>query len=144
MSLNNKWYTSLNKSPLTPPSWVFGLVWPILYVLMFISTVRVLRSDKCIQNSIWNGPCKIVYFFLIHLIFNFSWTYLFFTLKRPDLALIDLTIMILFVITITIGYMKYDLLAGILFLPYLLWSLFALYLNSYIVLHIALNKEKTQ
>lgn len=143
MNIDNIWYASLNKSPFTPPPWVFSVVWPILYLLMLISTIRVWKSDKCIQNSIWNGPCKIVYFFFIHLIFNVSWTYLFFTLKRPDVAFIELTIMTLFVITITIVYIKYDLLAGILFIPYLLWSLFALYLNSYIIFTTNNSKEKS-
>lgn len=128
---NQQWYQSLNRSPLTPPSWVFGVVWPILYLAMFTAALRVLKSDKCKMST--RLICLPITIFIIHLIFNFSWTYLFFTMKRPDLALLDITVMTSMVALLTHTFWRYDKIAAVMMFPYLIWSLFATYLNMFIV-----------
>ena len=129
---NQQWYNSLNRSSLTPPSWAFGVVWPVLYLSMFTAAARVWNSQKCILSA--RIICLPVSIFLIHLIFNFSWTYLFFTMKRPDLALLDITIMTYMVALLVYKFWAHDRIAGGLMIPYLGWSLFATYLNIVIVL----------
>jgi len=72
----NKWYETLNKAPWTPPNYVFGIIWPILYLLMFISFTLVFFNKKC------KGGCRPILFFLIQLVLNLSWTTVFFTMKQ--------------------------------------------------------------
>ena len=74
------WYLSLNKSELNPPSYVFGIVWPILYVLMMISAYLAYK--------------KIYGIFLIQLAFNAAWSWLFFRFQMPLIALLDIYLLI--------------------------------------------------
>ena len=75
------WYLTLNKSQLNPPSYIFGLVWPILYILMMISAFLTYR--------------KVFSVFLIQLIFNAAWSWLFFRFQMPLVALFDIYILII-------------------------------------------------
>jgi translocator protein len=133
MPLDNKetvsFYKSLNKSSLHPPSWVFGVVWPLLYLGMGISTYIVWTNDKC-KN--WCSPLT---FFFIQLFFNLIWTTLFFRMKNIFLALIDLLILVFFSLYTTMLYFQIDNLAGYLMVPYVIWLTFALYLNYYILIN---------
>ena len=86
----NNWYKSLNKAPWTPSSYVFGIVWPILYVLMGISFLLVWKNKKCFPY------CSPLTYFLIQLGFNLIWTTLFFVMKKPLLALLDICLIIYF------------------------------------------------
>ena len=128
---NKQWYNSLKKSSLTPPSWIFGVVWSILYLTMSVAAIRVWNSNKCKETI--RLICLPISIFIVHLIFNFSWTYIFFTMKRPDLALLDIVIMTSLVSSLTYTFWKHDIIAGWLMIPYLIWSLFATYLNMVIV-----------
>lgn len=134
------WYLSLNKSPLTPPGYIFGIVWPILYILMSIYIWIILDSlhqDKKILLPI------ILY--IIQLILNFIWTPVFFNTqgKQIKIAFILLFIIWLLVfIIIIISNNKTSLLlipyynkASLLLIPYLIWLSFALYLNYYIIIN---------
>lgn len=125
---DKSWYESLNKSSLTPPSWVFGIVWPILYLLMFLSFFIVQQNPKCVPF------CKPLYFFLIQLGFNLVWTTLFFKMKQPKLALLDLILTVIFTFITVYQFKKISKIGFYLLLPYLIWICFALYLNFYIVL----------
>jgi benzodiazapine receptor len=124
------WYTKLNRSPLSPPSYVFSIVWPILYILMFAATYRVWTSKKCNMTF-----CFPVVLFFIHFVFNLSWTTLFFQWKRPDYALLDIILMMTALVPTTYYFYKSDKIAAYLLVPYILWLCFALYLNAYIVIH---------
>lgn len=122
-----EWYESLNKSSLTPPNIVFPIVWNILFVLMGISVWLVWKSKL--------GKSKIIAItiFITQLIFNIFWSYLFFGINRPDLALIEIiTLWLLILITFIIFY-RVSRLSGVLITPYLLWVTFAIYLNYSIV-----------
>ena len=130
---NDDWYKNLKKSKLTPPDYVFGIVWSFLYILMFIAFLLVLLEMKK-PNYDKNLIGLSVAFFLIQLFFNLSWTTLFFKIKKPKLALIDIALTIIFT-AITIYYFyQVNYIAAFLLVPYFVWISFASYLNLYIVI----------
>ncbi|MDA1036820.1 MAG: tryptophan-rich sensory protein [Proteobacteria bacterium] len=118
---NDIWYQELNKSSLNPPGFVFGIVWPILYLLMSISAFRTFANTKNL--------------FLIQLIFNALWSWLFFAFQMPLIALLDIWLLIYLNIKLSIQMYKQDTLSGYLLFPYVGWLIFASYLNLYIVLN---------
>jgi tryptophan-rich sensory protein len=117
---DNVWYQALIKSPLNPPGYVFGIVWPILYLLMSISAFRTFNEIKKL--------------FLIQLLFNALWSWLFFAFQMPLVALLNIWLLIYLNIKINIKMFYIDKLSGLLFIPYVLWLFFASYLNLFIVL----------
>ena len=127
--MENEWYKSLNKSKLTPSSWVFGVVWPILYTLMAISLFFTWVDSKCYPF------CDAVIFFFIQLFFNLIWTALFFKYKLLKVALFDLMFIIFFTLITFFKFYTINRFASFLLVPYLLWLLLAFYLNSYIVIN---------
>ena len=129
MNYDKKWYKSLKNSPLTPPDYVFGIVWPILYITMFIAFVLVAVSSKC------KYVCFPLVIFLVGLFFNLIWSYLFFTLKQPVIAGIDLVIMYILNLLTLFYFYKITPIATYILIPYTLWITFALYLNMYIILN---------
>lgn len=136
MNKNNYYstdYLELKKSPLTPPNYVFGIVWPILYTMMGISALLVF--NKC------NKLCLPLVVFMIHLFFNLIWTYLFINIKNKLIALVDLFAVLTLAIYCLIEFRKYSVLASNLLVPYVLWLSFAGYLNIYIVLNNSNNSK---
>ena len=118
---NDLWYVQLNKSSLNPPGYVFGIVWPILYVLMSISAYRTF-------------PITINLFYL-QLFFNAIWSWLFFAFQLPFLSLLCIWLLIVLNSILNKDMFKYDRLSSYLYTPYIVWLLFASYLNLYIVLY---------
>ena len=129
MQYNKKWYNKLNKSPLNPPDWVFGLVWPILYILLTISLYLAWTNKKC------SPYCRPITFFLIQLVLNLSWTNIFFKQQKTQLALFVLAIIIFFTFKTYNGFKNINKLSSYLIIPYLAWICFAFYLNLHIVLN---------
>ena len=125
----NDWYKTLNRSPFTPPDWVFGTVWPILYILMFLALLYVWTNKNCYPY------CIAITYFIIQLAFNLIWTTLFFKYQKPKLALFDIGCIFLFTILTYNQFKKIDKHASYLLIPYILWLCFATYLNTYIVLN---------
>ena len=119
------WYTTLSKAALTPPSWLFGPVWAILYALIGSAAYLVWRqkSDGNVLRLYW-----------IQLAANTVWTPLFFGLQNPELALIDIAILFVLIVLTIVAFGRIHKLAGILLIPYLLWVGFATYLNVMVVL----------
>ena len=115
------WYQDLIKSPLNPPGYVFGIVWPILYLLMSISAFRTFNKTKNL--------------FLIQLLFNAIWSWLFFAFQMPFIALLNIWLLIYLNIKLNLKMFDQDKLSGFLFIPYVLWLFFASYLNLFIVLN---------
>jgi tryptophan-rich sensory protein len=118
---NDIWYIELNKSNLNPPGYVFGIVWPILYLLMSISAFRTFDVSKN--------------FFYLQLIFNAMWSWLFFAFQLPLIALLNIWLLIFFNIRLFLDMFKVDKLSGLLYAPYVLWLFFASYLNLFIVIN---------
>ena len=117
----DSWYSLLNKSRLNPPSYVFGIVWPILYVLMMVSAFLAYR--------------KIFSIFIIQLFFNAAWSWLFFRFQMPLIALMDIYLLIAINIYILNLMYKENKIAFFLFIPYVVWISFASYLNLFIVIN---------
>ena len=115
------WYVNLVKSDLNPPGYVFGIVWPILYLLMSIAAYRTFEITK--------NP------FFIQLIFNAMWSWLFFFFQMPFIALINIWLLIYLNTVLTIKMYKLDKFSGLIYVPYVLWLLFASYLNLFIVVN---------
>ena len=117
----DSWYLLLNKSELNPPSYVFGIVWPILYILMMVSAFLTHK--------------KIFSIFIIQLFFNAAWSWLFFRFQMPLIALLDIYLLIAINIYILNLMYKENKLAFFLFIPYVVWISFASYLNLFIVIN---------
>ena len=117
----DSWYQGLIKSNLNPPGYVFGIVWPILYLLMGITVWRTFYTIK-----------KLFY---VQLFFNAIWSWLFFSFHLPLISLIDIWLLIFINIKILFMVLKEDKLAAFLYTPYIVWLLFASYLNLFIVLN---------
>lgn len=120
------WYATLNKPFFSPPNWIFGPVWTILYIIMGVSLYLVWVSKSKLKQ-------KGINLFLIQLGLNVLWSVIFFGLKNPVLALVDI-VALWGVIFLTIkSFYKINKLAGNLLIPYLLWVSFATLLNLSIV-----------
>ena len=113
------WYEELVKSPLNPPGYVFGIVWPILYLLMGI--VAFLAAER-----IWK-------LFIIQLILNAAWSWIFFYYQLPIIALLDIALLILINVMIVMNLRASSKALAWLHLPYLIWLCFAAFVNISIV-----------
>jgi len=117
----DSWYLLLNKSELNPPSYVFGIVWPILYILMMVSAFLAHK--------------KVFSIFIVQLFFNAAWSWLFFRFQMPLIALLDIYLLIAINIYLLNLMYKENKLAFFLFIPYVVWISFASYLNLFIVIN---------
>ena len=131
-----KEYGALRQPPLAPPSWLFPVVWTILFVVMGISAARIYivgKQDRsggtvrCGDNSDIGGQAACA--LRVQLILNMLWTPLFFTLNLRLAALVLLVMLLITVIVMACSFFKLDKVSGILMLPYIAWLLFAGYLN---------------
>ena len=119
------WYSSLTLSPYNPPSWVFGPVWTTLYIFMSLAIWKV-------WTKFYETKILIIYF--IHILFNASWSVVFFGFHEILLSLINLIIILAMVIYLTIIFKSRNNLSFLLMVPYLLWSSYALFLNASILI----------
>jgi tryptophan-rich sensory protein len=116
------WYESLEKPPLTPPNWVFGPVWTLLYISIAVAAWLVWRSGHRSKPALT--------LWALQLVLNALWSLLFFGIERPDLALIDITVLLVILVATTVAFFRTNRLAGALLLPYVAWVAFAAYLNA--------------
>ena len=121
-SNNMSSYATLVKPPLSPPSFIFPIVWTILFILMGISSYTVYKSEDSNRN-------KALFIYGLQLIFNFFWSIIFFGFSQFLFALIWLIILIVIIIFMIVNFYKISPLSTYLQIPYLLWCLFATYLN---------------
>ena len=126
---NKRWYNSLKRSSLSPPDYVFGIVWPILYSMIGFSLYLILTNKKC------KGFCSPLPFFFIQLVFNLSWTTVFFRYQMKRLSLALIFIILYFTILTYKEMFNINKVASKLLIPYILWLCFACYLNLFIVLN---------
>lgn len=118
----DSWYSTLKKSSITPPSWVFAPVWTLLYALTGISAAMVIVK-KTRDSQIGMG------FFSAQLFFNFLWTIIFFGLHLPLAALIDIILLMTMLLLTFWKFLHVSKPAAILLVPYILWLIFASFLN---------------
>lgn len=121
----NTWYKSLEKSSWTPPSWVFGPIWTVLYLMMAVAVWMVYRSKTNKDKKIYAYSL-----FFTQLCANCLWSFLFFSFHMIGAALADLCLLILLISITSVYFFRIRRLTGLLLLPYLLWSIYALYLNA--------------
>lgn len=117
-----EWYAGLTKPSWNPPAWVFGPVWSALYVLMAVAAWQVWNSDH---------PARVqaVSLWLAQLLVNGAWSWLFFGLHRPGVAMFELAALVVLVVLTIRAFRAIRPVAAALMLPYLAWISFALALN---------------
>lgn len=116
------WYVDLVKPTGTPPGFVFPIVWTILYICMGIALGLLWDSEK-------DNKLKASIYFFIQLGLNFAWSWFFFGIHAIGLALIDISLLWIFVLMTIITIWPHTALGGRLLLPYLFWISYAFYLN---------------
>ncbi len=119
----NLWYQKLTKPLFTPPAEYFPIAWGILYTLMGLSFLLIILSPKTKEKD------YAVILFIIQLILNLTWSYLFFDMQSINLALADVILLFVFLIPTMYFFFKISKLAGFLLIPYLLQVIFAIYLT---------------
>ena len=117
------WYSEIILPSFNPPSWVFAPVWTTLYFMMSIAIWKIWINSF---------DLKILKLYFIHLFFNGTWSIIFFGFHQIGLALINLVVIIIFIILLMRSYLSRDKVSFYLMVPYLLWSSYALILNSLI------------
>jgi len=123
-------YQELVKPPLTPPGWIFPIVWTILFALMGLSAYLIYVSDSKEKN-------QALQIYAIQLMLNFIWSLAFFNMQAYLLAFVILILLWISIIAMIKVFYEINPLAGKMQVPYLLWVTFAGYLNLAIYL---LNK----
>lgn len=124
----NQWYPTLQKPPFTPPNMVFPIAWGILYILMGISIGLILNTQH-------RNKKRLIILFILQLVCNFFWTILFFYYKQPLWGLIDIIVLDVLVLLYITNCLAVNKISAGLCVPYLLWLLFATYLNTYFYLY---------
>jgi len=118
------WYATLNKPAFTPPNWLFMPAWTILFVLMGISLYLILKGDVNNKKIRWAIPV-----FSIQLVLNFLWSVIFFGLKSPIFAFIELIFLWISILLTIIVFYRINKTSAYLLIPYILWVTFAGVLN---------------
>lgn len=118
---DNNFFNSLNKSKLTPKPIIFSIVWTILYFLIFVSFIKVKKTELTVS------------IFIFQFILNLIWPYLFFNKKEIEIAFIDLILLFISVCVMFYIYYKETKISAYLLIPYIAWLCLAGYLNYYIV-----------
>ena len=119
------WYSQIILPSFNPPSWIFAPVWSTLYFFMSLAIWKVW---------IKSFDVKLLKIYFIHLFFNSTWSIIFFGFHLIGLALLNLIIILIFILILMKEYYTKDKVSFYLMTPYLLWSSYALILNSSIVL----------
>ena len=125
----NTWYARLEKPFFNPPNWIFAPVWTVLYLLMGIAVGRIWNygiHHRWVKSA--------VYHFGFQLLVNGLWSLVFFGLRNPVWAMVVILILLFLIVRTIQQFRIVDLLAARLLYPYLIWVVFATYLNAGIVL----------
>lgn len=121
------WYEGLDRAPWNPPSWVFGPAWTVLYVLMAVAAWLVAREgldDSAVRTALA--------LYGVQLALNLGWSVVFFGLRRPGLALIEIVVLFVAVAATAIAFQAVSAPAAWLLVPYLAWVAFAASLNAWV------------
>ncbi|MCX8159121.1 MAG: tryptophan-rich sensory protein [Candidatus Pacearchaeota archaeon] len=122
-NVSSGWYESIKPIGITPPNYVFQIVWTILYILIWIS------MTLSITNAKGNLKIRIIELFGINLLFNILWSFLFFNLHLVKIAFFDLILILLSTLALINICWKVSKLSSWLLLPYALWLTYAGFLN---------------
>lgn len=119
------WLETLRKPPFNPPAFVFGPVWAVLYTLIAISGWLTLGVDSDVS-----GRFTALWIFALQLAFNLLWAFLFFYLRQPGWALVDIVLLLTTIWSYVIVVSPVNVVSAWLFVPYGLWVAFATVLNA--------------
>jgi benzodiazapine receptor len=118
------WYQALHKPAWNPPNWIFGPVWTLLYILMAIAAWRVWRTGDA------DAGRRTFRWFAAQLSLNLLWSVLFFGLRSPGMALVEVIVFWAVLVAMLRHYWLADRIAGALWAPYVAWVSFASVLNG--------------
>lgn len=124
----DSWYLTLVRPTWNPPNILFPIVWSILYTMMAFALWRVLLSKK---EHKANALCA----FTVQLFLNFSWSWSFFYMRSPGLALFNIVLLLPAIIWNIFAFARLSKVAAWLLVPYLMWVLYATALNAWIFMH---------
>jgi benzodiazapine receptor len=114
------WYPTLKKPSFNPPDWLFRPVWTTLYVLIGIAAYLVwIKRDKIVHFP------RTVAIYLIQLILNLGWSFIFFYLHEVGFALAEIILLLIFIVINAVMFYKINKWAGLIFIPYFIWVSFA-------------------
>lgn len=122
------WYRGLRKPRLNPPDWLFGPAWTIILGLAAWSALVSWDAASSPEEQF-----RVVVLFGANAVLHFLWSPIFFRLKRPDLALVEMALLWASLVALVSGLFSISRLASVLVSPYLLWVTFAMWLNWQIV-----------
>lgn len=120
------WYPTLVKPSFNPPNWVFAPVWTLLYIMMGVAAGLVWDRFSFDKGAVK----KALVFFIVQLVLNAIWSYLFFGLHNPMLAGLEIILLWLMIYETYFQFTKINKVAGYLLVPYLIWVAFAAVLNA--------------
>jgi translocator protein len=115
------WYSLINKPSFNPPSWIFAPVWTSLYLMMTVAIWFFWHSKNRDMNTI--------YIYFIHIVFNTTWSIIFFGLHKFFYSLLVLVVLIFLIIILILRFKRVNMLSYYLMIPYLLWCCYALILS---------------
>ena len=121
------WYQTINTPSWNPPSWLFGPVWTLLYLSMSISLYLIWNQKDGVKTK------TALIFFAIQLGLNTLWSIVFFGMRLPSAAFVEILILLIFIVLTIIKFFSISKVSAYLLIPYLLWVSFASLLNLYIV-----------
>jgi tryptophan-rich sensory protein len=117
------WYASLAKPSWTPPNWVFGPAWTLLYTLMGIAAWLIWRRAG------WRSGARALGLFIVQLVLNALWSYVVFGLHLLAAGVFEMALLWIAILATLVAFWRVSVAAGVLFLPYLAWVSFAFFLN---------------
>jgi len=123
---NSDWYLNLDKAPWTPPGWVFGAAWTTIMVCFSVYLVFLFTK---------NFSKKKLILFIIQVLLNVCWNYIFFNQRLVLFALVTITLLTSVIFYLFITYYKEQKRFSFLLLPYMVWLCIATSLNLYILIH---------
>jgi translocator protein len=118
------WYETLNKPSFNPPNWIFGPVWTTLYFLMGVSLFLIWKQPANKERT------RAIQVFIIQLVLNFCWSFLFFYYHQIGLALVEIILLWLSILSMIVLFYRIKSAAAYINIPYLLWVTFATILNA--------------
>ena len=117
-------YETLDRPSFSPPNWIFGPVWTFLYILIGVSLFLIWKQEPSKQRKI------AILIFMIQLLLNFGWSFIFFYFNMIGLAFIEIILLWMSIVIMLVLFHKINPLASYVNIPYLLWVTFAAVLNG--------------
>lgn len=119
-----EWYANLNRPSFNPPNWIFGPVWTTLYIVMGISLFMIWKQEISKERNL------AIFVFMLQLLLNFGWSFIFFYFKMIGFALIEIILLWITIVMMLFLLYRIQPMASFLNIPYLLWVTFATVLNG--------------